>query len=71
MCAVNRKLFLKKKLSDLLAIYQSSCEAYKLSGSSSGFYTIDPDGSGPLGPAPVYCNMTGEFIAVHLSPLFH
>ncbi|XP_035531842.1 contactin-associated protein-like 5 [Morone saxatilis] len=40
------------------AIYESSCEAYKLIGSSSGFYSIDPDGSGPLGPAPVYCNMT-------------
>ncbi|KAM9347809.1 contactin-associated protein-like 5 [Symphorus nematophorus] len=42
------------------SIYESSCEAYKLIGSSSGFYSIDPDGSGPLGPAPVYCNMTEE-----------
>uniref|UniRef100_A0A8C9XRN3 Contactin associated protein family member 5 n=1 Tax=Sander lucioperca TaxID=283035 RepID=A0A8C9XRN3_SANLU len=42
------------------AIYESSCEAYKLIGSSSGFYSIDPDGSGPLGPAQVYCNMTEE-----------
>uniref|UniRef100_A0A3Q1EIB4 Contactin associated protein family member 5a n=1 Tax=Acanthochromis polyacanthus TaxID=80966 RepID=A0A3Q1EIB4_9TELE len=40
------------------SIYESSCEAYKLSGSSSGFYFIDPDGSGPLGPTQVYCNMT-------------
>ncbi|TMS06629.1 Contactin-associated protein-like 5, partial [Larimichthys crocea] len=40
------------------SIYESSCEAYKLIGSSSGFYSIDPDGSGPLGPTPVYCNMT-------------
>ncbi|TNN61399.1 Contactin-associated protein-like 2 [Liparis tanakae] len=40
------------------SIYESSCEAYKLIGSSSGFYSIDPDGSGPLGPAQVYCNMT-------------
>ena len=47
----------------LPAIYESSCEAYKLSGSSSGFYFIDPDGSGPLGAAQVYCNMTGENIA--------
>lgn len=46
------------------AIYESSCEAYKLIGSSSGFYAIDPDGSGPLGPAQVYCNMTGEIIAL-------
>uniref|UniRef100_A0A672GYR0 Contactin associated protein-like 5a n=1 Tax=Salarias fasciatus TaxID=181472 RepID=A0A672GYR0_SALFA len=45
------------------SIYETSCEAYKLIGSSSGFYSIDPDGSGPLGPAPVYCNMTGEFTA--------
>ncbi|CAK6981274.1 contactin-associated protein-like 5 [Scomber scombrus] len=40
------------------SIYESSCEAYQLTGSSSGFYSIDPDGSGPLGPAQVYCNMT-------------
>ncbi|XP_069010535.1 contactin-associated protein-like 5 [Embiotoca jacksoni] len=40
------------------SIYESSCEAYKLSGGSSGFYFIDPDGSGPLGPAQAYCNMT-------------
>lgn len=54
----------------LPAIYESSCEAYKLIGSSSGFYAIDPDGSGPLGPTQVYCNMTGEVIAVHaLAPL--
>ncbi|XP_071771662.1 contactin-associated protein-like 5 isoform X1 [Centroberyx gerrardi] len=42
------------------AIYEPSCEAYKLIGSSSGFYSIDPDGSGPLGPTQVYCNMTEE-----------
>uniref|UniRef100_UPI0037E8DCC5 contactin-associated protein-like 5 n=1 Tax=Semicossyphus pulcher TaxID=241346 RepID=UPI0037E8DCC5 len=42
------------------SIYEPSCEAYRLTGSSSGFYSIDPDGSGPLGPAPVYCNMTEE-----------
>lgn len=52
------------------AIYESSCEAYKLIGSSSGYYSIDPDGSGPLGPTQVYCNMTGEIIVLHvLSPL--
>lgn len=54
----------------LPAIYESSCEAYKLIGSSSGFYSIDPDGSGPLGPAPVYCNMTGEFTVVHIVVTF-
>uniref|UniRef100_A0A8C6TKU7 Contactin associated protein-like 5a n=1 Tax=Neogobius melanostomus TaxID=47308 RepID=A0A8C6TKU7_9GOBI len=42
------------------SIYEASCEAYKLIGSSSGFYSIDPDGSGPLGPTQVYCNMTEE-----------
>ncbi|XP_040004671.1 contactin-associated protein-like 5 [Xiphias gladius] len=42
------------------SIYESSCMAYKLIGSSSGFYSIDTDGSGPLGPAEVYCNMTEE-----------
>ncbi|TKS67819.1 Contactin-associated protein-like 5 [Collichthys lucidus] len=45
------------------SIYESSCEAYKLIGSSSGFYSIDPDGSGPLGPTPVYCNMTGGTVS--------
>ncbi|XP_033843286.1 contactin-associated protein-like 5 [Periophthalmus magnuspinnatus] len=42
------------------SIYEASCEAYKLIGSSSGFYSIDPDGSGPLGAAQVYCNMTED-----------
>ncbi|NXS15303.1 CNTP4 protein, partial [Mystacornis crossleyi] len=39
-------------------IYEQSCEAYKHRGNSSGFYNIDSDGSGPLGPFLVYCNMT-------------
>lgn len=42
------------------AIYEQSCEAYKHRGNTSGFYNIDSDGSGPLGPFLVYCNMTGE-----------
>uniref|UniRef100_A0A3Q0T1B6 Contactin associated protein-like 5a n=1 Tax=Amphilophus citrinellus TaxID=61819 RepID=A0A3Q0T1B6_AMPCI len=42
------------------SIYESSCEAYKVIGSPSGFYSIDPDGSGPLGSILVYCNMTEE-----------
>nr|XP_046260599.1 contactin-associated protein-like 5 [Scatophagus argus] len=53
------------------SIYESSCEAYKLIGSSSGFYSIDPDGSGPLGPTQVYCNMTEEkvwTVLTHNSP---
>lgn len=52
--------------SSFSAIYESSCEAYKLIGSSSGFYAIDPDGSGPLGPTQVYCNMTGEIIVLRV-----
>uniref|UniRef100_A0A1A8RSB5 Contactin associated protein-like 5a n=1 Tax=Nothobranchius rachovii TaxID=451742 RepID=A0A1A8RSB5_9TELE len=49
------------------SIYESSCETYKLSGSSSGFYFIDPDGSGPLGPTQVYCNMTENKVWTILS----
>ncbi|KAI5934151.1 Contactin-associated protein-like 3 [Manis javanica] len=40
------------------SLYEQSCEAHKHRGSSSGLYYIDLDGSGPLGPALVYCNMT-------------
>ncbi|KAM8800697.1 contactin-associated protein-like 3 [Rhynchonycteris naso] len=40
------------------SVYEQSCEAHKHRGDSSGFYYIDSDGSGPLGPALVYCNMT-------------
>ncbi|XP_076989767.1 contactin-associated protein-like 4 isoform X1 [Tamandua tetradactyla] len=40
------------------SIYEQSCEAYKHRGNTSGFYYIDSDGSGPLGPFLVYCNMT-------------
>ncbi|NXV39123.1 CNTP4 protein, partial [Rissa tridactyla] len=39
-------------------IYEQSCEAYKHRGNASGFYNIDSDGSGPLRPFLVYCNMT-------------
>lgn len=45
------------------AIYEASCEAYRLAGSTSGYFSVDPDGSGPLGPIQVYCNMTGEMLA--------
>lgn len=44
----------------LPAIYEPSCEAYKHLGQTSNYYWIDPDGSGPLGPLKVYCNMTGK-----------
>ncbi|XP_077886708.1 contactin-associated protein-like 3 isoform X2 [Ictidomys tridecemlineatus] len=39
-------------------LYEQSCEAHKHRGSPSGLYYIDADGSGPLGPFLVYCNMT-------------
>uniref|UniRef100_A0A4W5PRV8 Contactin associated protein-like 5a n=1 Tax=Hucho hucho TaxID=62062 RepID=A0A4W5PRV8_9TELE len=42
------------------SIYEASCEAYRLTGSSSGYFSIDPDGSGPLGATQVYCNMTED-----------
>uniref|UniRef100_A0A674P6T4 Contactin associated protein like 3 n=1 Tax=Takifugu rubripes TaxID=31033 RepID=A0A674P6T4_TAKRU len=38
--------------------YERSCEAYKHAGSTSGHFYIDVDGSGPIGPQLVYCNMT-------------
>ncbi|XP_030891533.1 contactin-associated protein-like 3, partial [Leptonychotes weddellii] len=41
-------------------LYEQSCEAHKHRGDSSGLYYIDSDGSGPLGPALVYCNMTED-----------
>nr|XP_033818820.1 contactin-associated protein-like 4 [Geotrypetes seraphini] len=40
------------------SIYEQSCEAYKHKGNTSGFYYIDSDGSGPLRPFLVHCNMT-------------
>uniref|UniRef100_A0AAY4B570 Contactin associated protein like 3 n=1 Tax=Denticeps clupeoides TaxID=299321 RepID=A0AAY4B570_9TELE len=40
------------------SIYDQSCEAYKHKGNTSGYYYIDIDGSGPLVPHRVYCNMT-------------
>lgn len=44
----------------LPALYKESCEAYRLSGKYSGNYTIDPDGSGPLKPFMVYCDIRGK-----------
>uniref|UniRef100_A0A2K5EW72 Contactin associated protein like 3 n=1 Tax=Aotus nancymaae TaxID=37293 RepID=A0A2K5EW72_AOTNA len=40
------------------ALYERSCEAHKHRGNPSGLYYIDADGSGPLAPFLVYCNMT-------------
>ena len=42
------------------ATYEQSCEAYKHGGNASGHYYIDVDGSGPIKPQLVYCNMTGS-----------
>lgn len=44
----------------LSAIYEQSCEAYKHKGKTSGHYYIDVDGSGPIKPLLIYCNMTGN-----------
>ncbi|KAM9329027.1 contactin-associated protein-like 4 [Gastrophryne carolinensis] len=45
-------------------IYEQSCEAYKHKGNSSGFFHVDSDGSGPLEPFLVYCNMTDTAISI-------
>lgn len=45
-----------------LALYKESCEAYRLSGKYSGNFTIDPDGSGPLKPFVVYCDIRGKWL---------
>ncbi|KAG7219998.1 hypothetical protein INR49_001126, partial [Caranx melampygus] len=42
------------------SVYEQSCEAYKHNGNSSGHFYIDVDGSGPIRPQLVYCNMTEE-----------
>uniref|UniRef100_A0A3Q3S276 Contactin-associated protein-like 4 n=1 Tax=Mastacembelus armatus TaxID=205130 RepID=A0A3Q3S276_9TELE len=42
------------------SVYEPSCEAYKHNGNTSGHFCIDVDGSGPVKPQLVYCNMTGD-----------
>uniref|UniRef100_A0A8C6NNF0 Contactin associated protein like 3 n=1 Tax=Nothobranchius furzeri TaxID=105023 RepID=A0A8C6NNF0_NOTFU len=42
------------------SIYEQSCEAYKHKGNTSGFYYIDVDGSGPIKPHRMFCNMTED-----------
>ncbi|XP_067117078.1 contactin-associated protein-like 5 [Osmerus mordax] len=42
------------------SIYEASCEAHRRSTGLSGYFSIDPDGSGPLSSTLVYCNMTGD-----------
>ncbi|XP_053323655.1 contactin-associated protein-like 4 [Spea bombifrons] len=46
------------------SIYEQSCEAYKHKGNTSGLYFVDADGSGPLEPFSVFCNMTDIAISV-------
>ncbi|KAJ4918161.1 hypothetical protein JOQ06_004057, partial [Pogonophryne albipinna] len=41
-------------------VFEQSCEAYKHNGNTSGHFYIDVDGSGPIKPQLVYCNMTEE-----------
>ncbi|KAM4551627.1 contactin-associated protein-like 4 isoform 1-T1 [Odontesthes bonariensis] len=40
------------------SVYEQSCEAYKHNGDTSGYFYIDADGSGPIRPQLVLCNMT-------------
>uniref|UniRef100_A0A8C7X698 Contactin associated protein like 3 n=1 Tax=Oryzias sinensis TaxID=183150 RepID=A0A8C7X698_9TELE len=42
------------------SVFESSCEAYKHNGNTSGYFYIDVDGSGPIKPQLVFCNMTEE-----------
>uniref|UniRef100_A0A8C4QG41 Contactin associated protein like 2b n=1 Tax=Eptatretus burgeri TaxID=7764 RepID=A0A8C4QG41_EPTBU len=48
-------------------VYERSCEAYKHAGRTSRPYLIDVDGSGPLAPVPVYCNMTEDGVWTELA----
>uniref|UniRef100_A0A3B1JKS1 Contactin associated protein like 3 n=1 Tax=Astyanax mexicanus TaxID=7994 RepID=A0A3B1JKS1_ASTMX len=42
------------------SVYEASCEAYKHRGNTSGLYYIDVDGSGPIKPQLIYCNMSDK-----------
>ncbi|MEQ2277284.1 Contactin-associated protein-like 4, partial [Xenotaenia resolanae] len=42
------------------SIYEQSCEAYKHRGNTSGYYYIDVDGSGPINPQLIFCNVTED-----------
>ncbi|XP_013202139.1 contactin-associated protein-like 5 [Microtus ochrogaster] len=44
------------------SIYEQSCEVYRHQGNKAGFFYVDSDGSGPLGPLQVYCNITEDKI---------
>ncbi|XP_061594639.1 contactin-associated protein-like 4 [Cololabis saira] len=47
--------------------YEQSCEIYKHKGNTSGHYYIDVDGSGPVKPQLVYCNVTEDetWVVIH------
>ncbi|KPP71994.1 hypothetical protein Z043_109047 [Scleropages formosus] len=62
MCAIIDRLRACIGLENREAIYEQSCEAYKHLGKTSDTYWIDPDGSGPLGPFRVNCNMTEDMV---------
>ncbi|CAL8306200.1 unnamed protein product [Lota lota] len=42
------------------SIYGQSCEVYRHQGNRSGHYHVDIDGSGPIKPQLIYCNMTEQ-----------
>ncbi|XP_058520158.1 contactin-associated protein-like 5 [Ochotona princeps] len=44
------------------SIYEQSCEVYMHQGNTAGFFHIDSDGSGPLAPLQMYCNITEDEI---------
>ncbi|XP_019897612.1 contactin-associated protein-like 5 isoform X3 [Esox lucius] len=44
------------------SIYEASCEAHRQMESKSGYFYIDPDGSGPQKAMLVYCNMTEDVV---------
>uniref|UniRef100_F1RXZ0 Contactin associated protein family member 5 n=1 Tax=Sus scrofa TaxID=9823 RepID=F1RXZ0_PIG len=44
------------------SLYEQSCEVYRHQGNTAGFFYIDSDGSGPLAPFQVYCNITEDKI---------
>ncbi|XP_051003187.1 contactin-associated protein-like 5 [Acomys russatus] len=44
------------------SIYEQSCEVYRHQGNTAGYFYVDSDGSGPLGPLQVYCNITEDKI---------
>uniref|UniRef100_A0A3B4B5P3 Uncharacterized protein n=1 Tax=Periophthalmus magnuspinnatus TaxID=409849 RepID=A0A3B4B5P3_9GOBI len=53
------------------SVHEQSCEAYKHKGNTSGFYYIDVDGSGPIKPQLIYCNMTGSIVQTSPSKKQH